>query len=136
MESFVTLLHMPVIRFLIVGAVVYVIGMVLLVVLVEKCRITKSRANLTMLAVTLQLSFLLNNFWSFEAVPVESTLELTGRWAQYTFFRSIPIAFEQVGFVFLNNRLRMPYVLASFIVIAVGFAFVFAVSSTLVFVKR
>lgn len=129
------ILSLPVVRFFIVGGLVYLAGVVLLILLVEVFKVGKSQANLVMLLTTLQLSFLLNNFWSFEFVPVGSFVELLWRWVQYQIVRAVPLGLEQLGFIFLTKR-GLPYLLASFLVVAAGFIFVFLISSGLIFVKR
>lgn len=128
--------YLPIVRFFIVGGVVYAVGMVLLALLVEKFRVSKERASFVMLIVTLQLSFLLNHFWSFSFVPAEDLAEFLRRWVVYCGARAVPGILEWFGFVVLVKGFRVPYVLASIVVVAVGFTFVYAVSEALIFVER
>lgn len=127
--------ELTVVRFLIVGGLVYGLAMALLVLLVERIHMTKPRASLVVLVLSLQVSFLLNHYWTFASVPAENFIELAGRWVAYCGARAVPLAFEQAGFVFLVRR-RVPYLLASLIVVAVGFAFVYIASAAIIFVER
>lgn len=130
------LFYLPMVRFLIVGVGVYGFGLGLLVVLVEKFKMSKSWANWVMLLTTLQISFLLNNFWSFEAHASTEISILAVRWVQYQIVRAIPIGLEQLGFVFLTKRLNLPYPLASLLTVATGFIFVYLISSSLIFIRK
>lgn len=127
---------LPMVRFLIVGGLVYVFGMALLVWLVEGWGMSKGQANLVVLATTLQLSFFANSYWSFGAAATTDLAQLTLRWIQYHVVRAIPVVLEQAAFVYLTQRLKLHYVLVSLLVVVCGFLVVYVFSAAFIFVKR
>lgn len=133
---FENLLDLPVVRFLIVGGAVYGFGMGLLGLLVEKLRMPPKRASFIMLVVTLQVSFLLNHFWSFSSVPAEDVAEFVRRWVMYCGARVGPMALEWLGAAVLVDRLRVPYILANSLAVGLGFVFVYLLSASMIFVER
>lgn len=120
--------------FLGVGAFVAGLNTALLRFLVVSWKIEKGWANLVALVVTLQVSFLLNNFVTFGENPAVSLDELFWRWGVYVLVRSPQIGLEQGGFLWLSRRFQVSYLWASLIPIVVLFLVSFLLSKLFIFV--
>lgn len=124
----------PGLMFSVVGILVVGLNTALLRFLVASWKIEKGWANLVALVVTLQVSFLLNNFVTFGENPAASLDELFWRWGVYVLVRSPQIGLEQGGFLWLSRRFQVPYLWASLVPIAVLFLVGFLVSKLFIFV--
>src|SRR3989338_7042481 len=106
-------------RFCVVGIGIAIAGSMALFFLVEIVRLEKEQANLLMLVISVQVSFLLNTRITFEDEQARGPDEWVFQWLAWNAQRSITVSLEQLGFRLLLG-LGVWYMAASPLVVFAG----------------